>query len=73
MIIKPSIQFLNFASDAVLITTTGGILTGMTGNLHYPTTAPALLLVQTALDEFTTSLVDAVNGGFPARPSTTGA
>jgi hypothetical protein len=63
MIIKPSIQFLNFASDAVLITTIGGILTGMTGNLHYPTTSPALPLVQTALDEFTTSVADAVNGG----------
>ena len=63
MIIKPSIQFLNFASDAVLITTTGGILTGMTGNVHYPTTAPTLPVMQTALDEFITSVSDAANGG----------
>jgi len=63
MIIKPSIQFLNFASNAVLITTTGGILTGMTGNLSYPAPAPGLPEVQAALDAFIAAVADAANGG----------
>src|SRR5674476_112866 len=63
MVTKPSIQFLNYDSDALLIPDTGGILTGMTGNPHYLTPSPALAPVQTALDEFITSVSDAVNGG----------
>ena len=63
MVTKPSIQFLNYDSDAQLIPDTGDILTGMTGNPHYLTPSPALAPVQTALDEFITSVSDAVNGG----------
>ena len=63
MIIKPSIQFLNYDSDAVLITNTGRILTGMTGNLHFATPAPGLAVVQTALAEFSTAVNDAADGG----------
>ena len=63
MIIKPSVQFLNSDSDAVLITRTGGIITAMTGNAHYPTPAPGLPAVQTALDEFIVAVNDAADGG----------
>jgi hypothetical protein len=63
MITKPSIQFLNYDSDALLITDTRGILTALTGNPHYLTPSPALAPVQTALDEFITAVADAANGG----------
>jgi len=63
MVIKPSIQFLNYDSDPLLITDSGGVLTGMTGNLHYPSPSPTLPVVQTALDEFITSVSNAANGG----------
>jgi hypothetical protein len=63
MTIKPSIQFLNYDSDSLLVTKAGGIVTGLTDNPHYLTPSPTLAPVQTALDEFITSVSDAVNGG----------
>ena len=63
MIVKPSITFLTADSDALLVTDTGSILTGMTGNANYPTPSPTLALVTTALDDFTTALADAADGG----------
>jgi hypothetical protein len=63
MIVKPSITFLTADSDALLVTDTGSILTGMTGNANYPTPSPTLALVTTALDDFTTALANAAGGG----------
>ena len=63
MIIKPSIQFINTDSDALFITDTQIILTDMTGNASYPTPAPALAAVTTALNEFITALANAADGG----------
>ena len=63
MIVKPSITFLTADSDALLVTDTGSILKGMTGNANYPTPSPALALVTTALDDFTTALANAAGGG----------
>ena len=63
MIVKPSVSFLTSDSDALLITDTGSILTAMTGNPSFPTPAPGLPLVKTALDEFTTAVADAASGG----------
>jgi hypothetical protein len=63
MITKPSIQFLNNDSDPQLIVDTRGILTGMTGNPHYPAPSPDLAPVQAALDGFSTALANAADGG----------
>jgi hypothetical protein len=38
MIVKPSVSFLTADSDALLVTDTGSILKGMTGNLKLPHT-----------------------------------
>jgi hypothetical protein len=40
MTIKPSIQFLNYDSDALSVTKAGGIVTGLTDNPHYLTPSP---------------------------------
>jgi fibronectin type III domain protein len=63
MVVKPSIQFLNTDSDALLITDTKPILTGMTGNPAYLDPDPKLPDVQVALDDFSTSLANAADGG----------
>lgn len=63
MIVKPSISFLNTDSDARLVTDTQTILTSMTGNASYPTPDPALAAVTTALNDFTTALANAADGG----------
>jgi len=63
MIVKPSISFLTGDSDALLITDTGSIITAMTGNASYPTPAPTLTVVQTALNDFIAAVADAANGG----------
>jgi Fibronectin type III domain len=63
MITKPSITFLTADSDALLITDTNTILTAMTGNTNYPTPSPALTAVTTALNDFTTTLANAADGG----------
>ncbi len=63
MIVKPSISFLTSDSDALLITDTGSIINDLTGNASYPTPAPTLTVVQTALDAFIAAVADAANGG----------
>src|SRR5450631_2930200 len=63
MIVKPSIQFLNTDSDALLITDVQTILTSLTGNASYPTPDPTLAAVTTALNDFTTALANAADGG----------
>lgn len=63
MVVKPSISFLKNESDAKLITTVNGIIAAMTGNTHYATPAPTLAAVTTALNEFTTAVADAIDGG----------
>jgi hypothetical protein len=63
MIVKPSVSFLNSDSDALLITDTNTILTAMAGNPSYPTPSPALAAVTSALNDFTTALANAADGG----------
>ena len=63
MVVKPSISFLTSDSDALLVTDTHTILTGMTGNPSYPTPNPPLAAVTTGLNEFTTALANAADGG----------
>lgn len=63
MVVKPYISFLNEDNDGQLITRTGGIVTAMTGNASYPTPAPTLASVSTALTAFSTAVSDAVDGG----------
>lgn len=63
MVIKPSISFLKTDSDALLITDTQTIITDLTGNVSYPTPAPTLVAITTALDEFTIALANAADGG----------
>jgi hypothetical protein len=63
MIVKPSISFLNSDSDAKLTTSTGNILTSMTGNASYPTPAPTLAEIMAANAAFITAIGDAINGG----------
>ncbi len=62
MIVKPYISFLNYDSDAQLITDVGAILTGMSGNTNYPTPSPTLAVIRTALGVFSDA-VDAAAGG----------
>jgi hypothetical protein len=63
MIVKPSVSFLKNYSDAVLIATTGGILSGMTDNLHFPSPTPTLPVLASALNDFSTALANAADGG----------
>ena len=49
---KVAISFLSTNSDADLIAASGRILTGMTGNTHYPVPNPALAGVTTARDAY---------------------
>lgn len=63
MIVKPSITFLTADSDALLVTDTGSVVKGMTGNPNYLTPSPTLALVTTALNDFTTGLANAAGGG----------
>jgi hypothetical protein len=50
-------------SDAQLIVDVQSASTGLTGNASFPTPAPALTVVTTALNAFTVALADAANGG----------
>jgi hypothetical protein len=64
MIIKPSITWLTTDSDALLINDVGVVLTGLANNSTiYATPAPALPVVQTALDNFAAGVVAAADGG----------
>ena len=50
-------------NDAQLIVDVQSAVTGLTGNASFPTPAPALTVVTTALNAFTVALADAGNGG----------
>jgi hypothetical protein len=63
MIIKPSISFLTKDSDPLLITDVQKILTNLTDNPSYTTPDPELTEVQSALDDFSTALANAADGG----------
>ena len=57
MITKPSIQWLNADSDVLLINDATVILLAMANNVSiYPTPAPGLPEIQTALNNFSTAL-----------------
>jgi len=63
MIAKPSVSFLKTSSDPKLVTTTGGILKGMTNNPSFLTPSPPLVVLQSGLDDFSTALARAADGG----------
>ena len=63
MIVKSAIGFLMTDNDAQLIVDVQSAVTGLTGNASFPTPAPALTVVTTALNAFTVALADAGNGG----------
>jgi hypothetical protein len=63
MIVKPSVSFLKNHADADLLATTGGILSAMTGNPHFPSPSPALPVLASALNDFSTALANAADGG----------
>ena len=45
---KLALGFIARSSDAVLIAWAGRIITGLTGNAHFPTTTPALAVIEAA-------------------------
>jgi hypothetical protein len=63
MIVKPSVNFLKTNADSALLGTTGGILSGMTGNPNFPNPSPALPALASALNDFSTALANAADGG----------
>lgn len=63
MIIKPTVSFLNRQTDITLAGSVAGILFCMNGNPDYPAPSPSLPVVQTALNEFNSAIIDAADGG----------
>ncbi len=64
MIVKPAITWLNRVNDADLRGNTGTIIKGMTDNADiYDNPSPSLAKVQTALDNFSLTIVAAADGG----------
>lgn len=65
MIVKPSVSFLTSDSDPQLIVRVGGINTNLTDNPAYqtPPPAPALPIIQAALDDFAVAVDNALAGG----------
>ena len=63
MIIKPSVSFIGADSDMALVNDTTTIISAMTNNPAYPTPAPTLAVVQTALTTFSDSVAAAADGG----------
>lgn len=63
MIVKPAIGFVNADSDAHLVTDAETIVTSMTNNPSYPTPSPALASITTAVNDFSTAIANAANGG----------
>jgi hypothetical protein len=63
MIVKPSISFLTTDSDPLLITDAQTILISMTGNASYLAPDPTLAEIATELNDFTTALANAADGG----------
>lgn len=63
MVVKAAIGFLSTDGDNQLVGDVQGAIDGLTGNAHFPTPAPTLASVSTALAAFTAALAQAVNGG----------
>jgi len=63
MIVKPATSFLHRDTDSELNVQVGAILTGVTGNINYPTPTPALPVMTTAWKEFATAVGNAADGG----------
>lgn len=63
MIVKPAIGFVNADSDAQLVTDAETIVTSMTDNPSYLTPSPALAGITTAVNDFSTAIANAANGG----------
>lgn len=63
MVVKPAIGFVNAGSDAQLVTNAETIVTSMTNNPVYPTPLPALAGITTAINDFSTAIANAANGG----------
>ena len=63
MVVKPAIGFVNADSDAQLVTDAETIVTSLTDNPIYPTPSPALAGVTTAINDFSTAIANAANGG----------
>ena len=64
MVVKPSIQWINKNPDALLINNCNSILVTLAANATvYPTPAPTLAAVQTALDAFQAAGAKALDGG----------
>ena len=63
MITKPSVSFINNDSDMALVNDTATIISSLTDNTAYPTPAPTLAVVQTALTTFSAAMAAAADGG----------
>jgi hypothetical protein len=64
MIVKPSITWISRNDDSLFINNTKVVLKAMTDNVAiYPTPAPSLAEVQTALDNFSDAVVVSADGG----------
>ena len=63
MIVKPSITFLTLDPDPDLAVRIQTIIESMTGNDAFPTPAPTLSAMTTALNDFRTALALAADGG----------
>ena len=63
MIVKVSIQFLNKAREANLVSIIQGVLTNLEGNLHFPNLDPALPVIAAALTDYQTAIAEGLNGG----------
>jgi hypothetical protein len=63
MIVKPTISFLHRDTDSELNVQVGAIITGVTGNINYPTPTPTLPVMTTAWKEFATAVSNAADGG----------
>jgi hypothetical protein len=63
MIVKAAIGFLTQAGDDRLIGDVQGAINGLTDNPNFPTPAPTLKTVTTALTAFIDAVAAAVNGG----------
>jgi hypothetical protein len=64
MIVKPAIMWLTTDSDALLINDVNVVLLGLNNNSSiYPTPAPTLASLQTALDNFSSAVTAAADGG----------
>ncbi len=63
MVIKPAVSFLRTDSDSTLVTDAETIVTSMTNNSAYPSPSPVLAAITTAINDFSTAIAAAANGG----------